>query len=632
MTQLDTLLADAAAHASAGRIDAALAAYRSALAISPTLGEVHHNVGALFYAKGDTLHAERSFALAMQHRPRWIAAPLAMGHLLFEAGRFADAQRAFERAVSIDGQSVEALGNLGLTLQRRGNADAAQRYLERTRSLAPGDTHAWFALRGNLLALGRLDDAIEDFQRFEADAPLSAELVVTGLSFARAIADPAYETKYLALALDWPYRADQVELLAVVLSRLQYHDVPREAIARLYRAYDGLQQRNLGAALAPSTLRAATAPGGRLRVGYLSADFRAHVMGRLLLDVLGAHDRSRVSLHLYSLSAQARDDALTARFRELADAFTGLADMDDASAARTIDAEGIDILVDLMGHTAGSRPGILLRKPAPLIATHLGYHGCIGLSQVDFKITDAHADAADAAQYQIEAPLALEACVMPVRHVAPAKETALGRVGERAAFDIADDAVVFAAFVSWIKLSPRCLALWREILARVSSAKLVLSPLGAREAPRYLRRLEAFGIGADRVAVLPPAVDDAHARARYRMVDAVLDTLPYTGGDTTAAALDMGVPVITRVGERHAERVTYSLLAHLGVTETVAHSDEEYVALGCRIAQDAAWRASIAAAIVERLPASGLADPARHARALESAYRRALAARSAKAS
>ena len=108
-----------------------------------------------------------------------------------------------------------------MTLQRRGNADAAQRYLERARSLAPGDTHAWFALRGNLLALGRQDDAIEDFQRFEADAPLSAELVVTGLAFARAIADPAYESKYLALALDWPYRANQVELLAVVLSRLQ---------------------------------------------------------------------------------------------------------------------------------------------------------------------------------------------------------------------------------------------------------------------------------------------------------------------------------------------------------------------------------------------------------------------------
>ncbi|MEP6942623.1 MAG: tetratricopeptide repeat protein [Betaproteobacteria bacterium] len=631
MSELDTLLADAAAHASAGRVDAALAAYRSALSISPALGEVHYNVGALFYAKGDTPHAERSFAMAMQHRPRWLAAPLAMGHLLFEAGRFDDARRAFERAVSIDGQSVEALGNLGLTLQRRGNAGAAQPYLERARALAPSDTHAWFALRGNLLALGRLDDAIEDFQRFEADATLSAELVVTGLAFARAIADPSYESKYLTLALDWPYRADQVELLAVVLSRLQYHDVARETIARLYRAYDGLQQQTLRPVPPSPPQRGARDPGRRLRVGYLSADFRAHVMGRLLLDVLSAHDRSRVSLHLYSLSPAARDDALTARFRALADSFTALADMDDPAAARAIATDGVDVLVDLMGHTAGSRPGILLRKPAPLIATHLGYHGCIGLSQVDFKITDAYADAGDAAQYQIESPLVLDACVMPVRRVAPSGATALGRAGELAAFDIADDAVLFAAFVSWIKLSPRCLALWREILARVPSAKLVFSPIDASEAPRYFRRLQSFGIGAERVVVLPAPTDDAHARARYRMIDAVLDTLPYTGGDTTAAALDMGVPVITRVGERHAERVTYSLLAHLGVTATVARSDDEYVALACRIAQDAAWRAGIAASIVERLPASGLADPARHARALESAYRRALAARIAAA-
>jgi predicted O-linked N-acetylglucosamine transferase (SPINDLY family) len=116
------------------------------------------------------------------------------------------------------------------------------------------------------------------------------------------------------------------------------------------------------------------------------------------------------------------------------------------------------------------------------------------------------------------------------------------------------------------------------------------------------------------------------------LLDAVLDTLPYTGGDTTAAALDMGVPVVTRVGERHAERVSYSLLAHLGVTDTVARNDDEYVAIACRLAEDAAWRAVIAARIVDRLPDSGLADARRYARSLEAAYERALTAKASAAS
>jgi predicted O-linked N-acetylglucosamine transferase (SPINDLY family) len=130
---------------------------------------------------------------------------------------------------------------------------------------------------------------------------------------------------------------------------------------------------------------------------------------------------------------------------------------------------------------------------------------------------------------------------------------------------------------------------------------------------------------------IPTAQDDARDRTRYHLLDVVLDTMPYTGGDTTAAALDMGVPVVTRVGERQAERVSYSLLAHLGVTDTVARNDDEYVAIACRLAQDRAWCATIAATIVAKLPDSGLADARRYARNLESAYERALRAK-AKAS
>ena len=183
---------------------------------------------------------------------------------------------------------------------------------------------------------------------------------------------------------------------------------------------------------------------------------------------------------------------------------------------------------------------------------------------------------------------------------------------------------MFGAFVSLLKLSPRCLALWREILERVPGSVLAFSPGSASEHALYRRRVAGFGIEPGRVLFIPRAADEASDRARYFLVDVVLDTMPYTGGDTTAAALDMAVPVVTRVGERHAERVSLSLLSHLGVTDTAARSDEEYVAIACRLASDAAWRASVAARIRDSLPRSGLADTRHYASLLEDAYARAL--------
>jgi predicted O-linked N-acetylglucosamine transferase (SPINDLY family) len=616
------LLARAAAEAGAGRIDDAIATYLSVLEVTPTLAEAHHNCGALLFARGEFAAAARSFDEAAKHKPTWPAPLLALGHVHFHTGNYADAQQAFERALALDANSIEALGNLGLTLQRRSRWIVALTHLQRARALAPTDARVWFALRTSLLLLGRVEEAVEDFLRFEPGAPLSAELVTTGLMFSRFIGDPAYEAKYLRLALEWPYRPDQADLAAVTVSRAQYCDLPRETLLELYHKYDRLQQRNRSRFEPIALTRRAAA--GRMRVGYLSADFRAHVMGRLMLGVLAAHDPARVSLYLYSLAPEANEDQLTGEFRGLCERFVTLAERDDHSAALSIAEDEVDVLVDLMGHSSFSRPGILLWKPAPVIITHLGYHGCVGLSQIDFKLTDALADLPDAASFQIEAPLALGCCVLPVRRVSPGPTP----TATRTELGITDSTIVFGTFVSLLKLSPRCLALWRDILQRVPQSLLAFSPGNASEQPLYRRQVAGFGIDAKRLVFIPRAADEAGDRTRYGLIDVVLDTVPYAGGDTTAAALDMGIPVVTRVGERHAERMGLSLLAHLGVTDTVASSDTEYVAIACRLANDTAWRSDVAAKIVDKFPRSNIADARRYAACLEDAYAHALAVKS----
>jgi predicted O-linked N-acetylglucosamine transferase (SPINDLY family) len=489
--------------------------------------------------------------------------------------------------------------------------------LKQARAIAPEDERIWLALRGHLLMFRRYEEAFEDFRAFEPHATLSPAVVMAGLMSARIAPGSEYEDKYLPLALDWPYGKGEARYAGSVLSLAEYFDVPRAALYRLHRSYNALRQeeRVNGSDLAARRGRDST----QVRIGYLSANFRNHVMGRLMLEVLSRHDRDRFAVRAYSLAKRELEDSLSEAFRQHCDAFVRLDDLDNSIAAQRIANDGLDLLIDLMSRSGSSRPGILLHKPAPVIITHLGSHGPVGLEQVDFKLSDREVDLDDTARYQIERPLQLATCVLPVRRVAPSADS-LAR--EELSIDRA--AVVFGVFVSLVKLSPRCLRAWRQIIDRVPLGVLAFSPHRERERPLYVRRLQSFGIPAERIVFIPCTRNDADDRARYRLIDVVLDTMPYSGGDTTAAALDMHLPVVTRVGERAAERMTWSLLAHLGVTETAARSDEEYVAIACRLGTDAAWRASIAAAIAEKLPRSKLADFGGYTRALEAAYARAL--------
>jgi predicted O-linked N-acetylglucosamine transferase (SPINDLY family) len=265
-----------------------------------------------------------------------------------------------------------------------------------------------------------------------------------------------------------------------------------------------------------------------------------------------------------------------------------------------------------MGHSAFARPAILARKPAPVIVTHLGYHGGVGLSSVDFKVTDAVADLADGDGAMRERLLRLDRCVMPLR----AYEAPVAR-DTRASLGVATDAVVIGAFVGVQKLSPRGLDLWRRVLDAVPSAVLLFSPPRDDDRVALSRRVTGLGIAAERIRFMP--WDRAHGAARYALVDLVLDTVPYTGGDTTIAALAAGVPVVTRVGRRHAERVGASLLVHAGLDDLVAPDDDAFVALAVRLCRDAALRAATAGRVRRALSDPARTDPAAYTRSLERA-------------
>lgn len=576
-------------------------------------------LGEAALAGRDTIAATQPLVRALALDPTDADAHYNLGVAAQIRGDLAEAARAYQRALAFRGDFGAAHFNLGVLFQEQGNLPGAVAAYNRVITLEPKRSAAYKNLGEMLLAAGRIDEFIDNFTRFEAACPDSLALAVQALEACPYRADWGRLDYYLNGLREERYRAadevDLVDCLEQLLYLLLFFDIDPDMLHRFARTYDQTAARVYGARLpAPPSRRP-----GPIRVGYLSGDLRDHVMGKQVWPALSRHDRGRFEVYLYSTST-IRDE-WTARFEGIAHRFVSVAGQRERDAARRIAEDDLDILVDLSTHTKGSKPGILACKPARVQITHVASAGTVGLAAIDFKMTDRFADVPENQAFQAEMLLPMDGCVYPYRHIEPAASHPFGR----GALGIAADAVVIGAFVNPLKLSRRCLSLWREVLQRLPNAKLALSPVNPTLRDVYVAISASGGIGSDRLLFLPQGRDEAENQARYTLVDFVLDPMPFGGVNGVLEPLDMGVPVVTLVGKRHGERTGYSILANLGVTRTVAHSGSEYVDIAVRLAQDHAFAAEVRDAIRAGLESSPLVDMDAHARHLEAAYLEALA-------
>jgi predicted O-linked N-acetylglucosamine transferase (SPINDLY family) len=551
----------------------------------------------------DTTHAET-------HNNHGVA--LQMAH------RGEEAARAYQRALSFAPQLYAADFNLGVLFDQQGNAPAAIAAYSNVLKRVPDHVPSYKALAETLRASGRFDAWFANFERFERHCPNHLALAAHALEACAYRADFARLERYLDGLREGRFTEgapDEIQdALEQLLYLLHFFDVEPALIGRYARMHDTLVRKAHGEPRPPHAPRRP----GKPRIGYLSGDFRNHVMGKMMWQALRHHDRDAFEVFGYT-TTDVRDE-WTKRYESIFDSFTSIAARSDASAADRIAADDLDVLVDLSTHTKGSRPGVLARKPARVQITHVASAGTLGMSAIDYKLTDAYADVAFDPDAQIEPLLVMAGCVYPYRHIDTAAESLFTR--ERAG--IPANATAIGAFVTPLKLSQRCLALWRDVLQRVPGAMLVFSPVQPSLRVVYQRICASVGIDAARIAFLPQGRDDAESQARYRVIDFVLDPMPYGGVNGTLEALDMGVPVVTLVGRRHAERTSYSILANLGVTDTVANTGGEYVDIAVRLATDRVFASDLRSRIRTALAHSALTDMPRHARNLEDAYLRAL--------
>lgn len=524
------------------------------------------------------------------------------------AGQKWDALSAYQAGLAIEPARADAYVKVGLLLRSMDLHPGAVTAFAEAAKLAPGLADAHYNLAVTCKLMGRFDDACAAFERAIACAPEALihrfELCDTrrmvcawdGLAEEeqRCLALMRGSAKLIApfLLLPMPAatRADQLEA--------------GRRLAQSFFVPDELQLRG-----------GRTAPGdGRIRVGYLSADFYSHATANLLAEVIEQTDRRRFELFAYCHS---RDDASAMRQRIVAafDHFVPIGSLSNQEAARRIQADGIDILVDLKGYTQNARTDILAYRPAPIQVNYLGYPGTMGADFVDYIVADPVVAPMAHQEHYAERIVHLPHCYQPndrQRRIADEPLT-------RAQFGLPEDAFVFCSFNNIYKLDPSLFDVWMRLLARVTGSVLWIFAKDETCRANLRRAAAARGIDPARL-VFAGHCENALHLARHRLADLFLDTVPCNAHTTASDALWAGLPLLTCLGETFAGRVAASLLTAMGLEEMVAGSLEAYERTAVALAQDRDRLAAIRQRIAEGRETSPLFDSTRYTRNLEQAY------------
>jgi predicted O-linked N-acetylglucosamine transferase (SPINDLY family) len=497
---------------------------------------------------------------------------------LHRAGRLNEAQAIYQRILSANPDDAGALQLLGAIAHQTGRHGEAVALIQRSLAMAPSGKQALNNLGEALRATGQVEASVAAFrQALHVDpgyVKARSNLLMT-LHFLPDMDGPTLRREHEQWALAHAARFD-----------------PRQPQAAVQAA-----------------------PDRPIRIGYISPDLRRHSVGYFIEPILEHHDRERFPAYCYSSDPRGGDD-VTERLRRHAFAWRDIAQLNDDDAAAMIRADGIDILVDLAGHMAKNRLLVLARRPAPIQATYLGYPNGTGMSQVDFRITDAISDEGTDDHYVeklVKLPNAA-GCYRPPEN-SPAVVDAPA---------ICNGFVTFGSFNKFPKVSPPLLKLWAQILAAAPNSKLLIKAksLGDPSTQAVARRMfDAAGTAPDRVSFTGWTDDPAGHLATYGQVDVALDTFPYHGTTTTCEAMWMGVPVVTLAGATHVSRVGVSLLSAVGLRDLVATSSQQYVDTAVALANDQSRIIELRATLRDRMRASPLMDAVTFARNLESAYR-----------
>jgi protein O-GlcNAc transferase len=561
-----------------GKFDEAVAAYRQVIGIKPDFAAAHCNLGLALAAQGKLDEAVAAYRRAISIKPDFTEAHSNLGNALSGQGKLDEAVAAYRRAISIKPDFAAAHSNLGNVLSGQGKLDEAVAAYRRAISIKSNYAEAHSNLGSALASQGKLDEAVAAYRQAIGIKPDFPE-AFSGLLFCLNYDDKLTNDHLFAAHREWDERYGQR--------------------APTFTTY--------------GNDRDATR---RLRIGYLSPNFREHSVAHFLEPLLRGHDRQKVEVFCYA--EVTRFDSVTTRLQGLADHWLVTVGLSDQRLAERIRTDGIDILVDVAGHTAGNRLPVFARKPAPVQVTWLGYPNTTGLKAIDYRLVDAVTDpAGEADAWASETLMRLEdgfLCYRGLRNGPEPTPPPCLKTGT----------VTFGSFNNPAKVSTATFDAWAKLLSRLPLARLILKGIWFADAATralFSARLGERGVAADRVELVTWLPGAAEHLALYHRVDIALDPFPYNGTTTTCEALWMGVPVITLRGHRHAGRVGASLLTRVGLTDWIADSPEEYVEIALAQAGNPLRLHHLRRTLRPRMTTSSLCDVSAFTCKMEAAFR-----------
>jgi predicted O-linked N-acetylglucosamine transferase (SPINDLY family) len=603
-----------------GHIDAAIAAYRQSIALRQNIRQSYHNLACVLRDAGRADEAAAALEqkiLVDDAREKKVAAPARglhfydLGNTLKDQKRFTEAIVAYRQAIAMDPDLAEAHCNLGNALLEENQTDSSIAAYRQAIGLNPNLPQTFFNLGKALYDQGQLDDAI-------AAARQAIALRPNYFAAYRNLANSLFESGQLPEAIRTYGQAmiGDRDSDASTGSDLIYtlHFDPRQSPASIGREiadWNARYAERFAETIQPH--HNDRDPDRRLRIGYVSPDFRNHVVGHNLLPLFREHDHQR--FEIISYSNVGRPDRLTEWFAARSDQWRDIAALSDEQLAEQIRRDRIDVLVDLALHTRENRLLCFARKPAPVQATFAGYPGSTGLHAIDYRISDPYLDPAGADEsYYSEKTVRLPHsfwCYDPGD---------AGDISVSPLPSLASGNITFGCLNNFCKINSAVLDLWARVMREVTHSRLLLLAKFGSHRQRTIDYLQEQGIGPDRVEFVPYLPRRDYLR-QYHRIDIGLDTFPYNGHTTSLDSFWMGVPVITLVGQTPVARAGWCQLSNLDLVELAARDEQDFVAAAVQLAGDLSKLQQLRDSLRDRMKRSPLMDAPAFASGIEAVYR-----------
>jgi predicted O-linked N-acetylglucosamine transferase (SPINDLY family) len=558
------------------RHDDAATCCRKAAELAPGNAAAWYNLGVALRDTGQTEEAAEAFRKTLSLNPRHEGAATSLGHILVALHRYDEAEDVFRSVLDYQQGNAEFYAVYGSAMQSMGRYEAAiNAYRKAIDMNHPRSIEIHENLAAALCMQGKFQDSIAASEAALRISPGNAR-VYSGMLL----------TKHYLTGRD-------TDNLVEEHRRWPGNTLPRTAL--------------------PAHGKSETRPD-RVRIGYVSSDLRRHSVAYFVEPLLAHHDAERFEVTCYFSHKDA--DATTNRLKNLAHRWRNVANLNDQQLLRMIADDGIDILVDLNGHTSGSRLTAFARRAAPIQVSCIGYPDTTGVTEMDYRISDAIADPAGTEHQSTEKLVRLPGCFLCYRPPDNAPDVA--RTPRES-----NGFITFGSFNNLAKVNVEVIELWASLLQEIPDSRLFIknpSLTDASTRERYQALFESAGVSSDHLELMGFTPDSSGHLAAYGRIDIALDTFPYNGTTTSCEALWMGVPVISLRGDRHSARVGASLLSAAGHPEWIADTPEQYIQTVKQLAMDADRLTKLRFALRQQLKESRLCSAETYARAVEAAY------------